>query len=66
MYQNQSLKQINRKRDYIRFKDKVRVADLAEMGLSLSSKNRGVKYLLCMTDVSTKYTWFKTLNDKKS
>ena len=35
-------------------------ADLAEME-SLSSKNKSVKYLLCVT----KYAWAKPLKDKK-
>ena len=35
-------------------------ADLTEMG-SLSSKNKNVKYLLCVIDVFTKYTWAKRL-----
>ena len=32
---------------------------------SLSSKNENVKYLLCVMDVFTKYTWVKHLADKK-
>ena len=31
---------------------------------SLSSKNKNVKYLLCVVDVSTKYTWLKPLKGK--
>ena len=31
---------------------------------SLSLKNRGAKYLLCMIDVFTKYVWVKSLKDK--
>ena len=30
-----------------------------------SSKNKNVKYLLCVIDVSTKYAWVKPLKDKK-
>ena len=33
---------------------------------SLSSKNRGVKYLLCVIDVFTKYGWVKPVKDKKA
>ena len=40
---------------YARFRDNC-VADLAEMG-PLSSKNHGVKYLLCVIEISTKYAW---------
>ena len=32
---------------------------------SLSSKNKSVKYLLCVIDVFTKYAWVKPLKDKK-
>ena len=39
---------------YVRFKDNIWVADLVEME-SLSSKNRGIKYLSCVIDVFTKY-----------
>ena len=33
---------------------------------SLSSKNKNIKYLLCMIDVFTKYAWLKPLKGKKS
>ena len=46
------------------FKDNIRVADLAEMG-SLSSKNRNLKYLSCVTDAFTKCAWVKPLKYKK-
>ena len=32
---------------------------------SLSSKNKNVKYLLCVIDVFIKYSWVKPLKDKK-
>ena len=32
---------------------------------SLSSKNRNIKYLLCVIDVFTKYAWLKPLKEKK-
>ena len=32
---------------------------------SLFSKNKNVKYLLCVIDVFTKYAWVKPLKDKK-
>ena len=50
---------------HARFKDNIWVVDLVEMG-SLSSKNRGVKYLLCVIDVFTKYGWVKPVKDKKA
>ena len=33
---------------------------------SLSSKNKNVKYILCVIDVFNKYTWVKPLKDKNS
>ena len=48
---------------YVRFRDNIWVADLAEMG-SLSSKNWGIKYLLCVIEVFAKYAWVKPLKDK--
>ena len=41
------------------------VANLAEMG-TLSSKNRGLEYLLCLIDGFIKYAWVKPLKDKKA
>ena len=31
----------------------------------LSSKDKNIKYLLCVIDVLTKYAWVEPLNDKK-
>ena len=47
----------------MRFKDNIWATDLTEMG-SLSSKNKNVKYFLCIIDVFTNYAWVKPLNDK--
>ena len=58
------IKRFKRRRVYIRFKDNIWAADLAEMG-SLSSKNRGVKYLLCAIYVFINYARAKPLMDKK-
>ena len=57
------IKKFMRKKVYVRFKDNIWAADLAEMG-SLSSKNKNVKYLLFVIDVFTKYALVKPLNDK--
>ena len=48
---------------YAKFKDNIWAADLAEMR-SLSSKNWGVKCLLCMIDVFMKYASVKPCEDK--
>ena len=48
------MKKVKRRKVYPRFKDNIWAADLAEIK-SLSSKNKNVKYLLCVIDVFTKY-----------
>ena len=42
----------------VMFKDNILMPDWAEMG-SLSSKNWGIKYLLCVIDLFTKSAWIK-------
>ena len=59
------IKKFRRRRVYSRFKDNICVANLAKMG-PLSSKNWGVKYLLCVIDASTKYAWTKTFKNKNA
>ena len=49
---------------YVRFKDNIWAADLAEMG-SFSSLNYGVKYF-CVTDVLIIWAWFNPMKDKKA
>ena len=39
------------------------MADLAEIGL-FSSKNKNIRYLFYVIDISTKYVWVKLLKDK--
>ena len=48
------IKKFKRRKVYARFKDNIWAADLAEMW-SLSSKNKNVKYLLCVICVFIKY-----------
>ena len=59
------IKKFKRRKVYVRFKYNIWAADLAEMG-SLSSKNRNIKYLLCVIDAFTKYAWIKSLKVKKT
>ena len=47
------IKKFKRRKIYAGFKDNICAADLAEIGL-LSSKNRNIKYFLCVIDVFTK------------
>ena len=58
------IKKFKRRKVYVRFEDNMLEADLAEIQL-LSSKNKNVKYLLCVIDFFTKYAWVKPFKDKK-
>ena len=58
------IKRFQRRKAYARFKDNIWAADLAVME-SLSSKNKNVKYLLCVINDFTKYAWVKFLKDEK-
>ena len=53
------IKKFKRRKIYARLKNNIWAVDLAEMRSS-SSMNKNVKYLLCVTDVSTKCESLKT------
>ena len=57
------IKKFKRWKVFVRFKDNVWAADLAEMG-SLSSNSRNVKYLLQVIYLFIKHAWAKPLKDK--
>ena len=59
------IKKSGRRKVYSRFKDNIWETELVKTG-SLSFKNCGVKYLLCIIDVFTKCAWVRPLTDKKS
>ena len=61
----QVLKEFKRRKVYGRLKDNIWAVDLAEMR-SLSSKNKNVKYILCVIDVFSINAWVKPFKDKKS
>ena len=52
-------KKIREGKVYARFKDNIWAVDLVEM--ESSSKNKNVKYLLCVIDIFTKDAWVKDL-----
>ena len=58
-----AIKKFKRRKAYARFKDTIWAAGVAEME-RLSSKHQGVKHLLCVADVLTKYGWAKPLKGK--
>ena len=49
---------------YSAFKDNIWGADLADMQL-LSKYNKGIRLLLCVIDIFSKYAWVVPLKDKK-
>ena len=46
------------------FRDNIWGANLADMQL-IGKFNKGVSFLLCLIDVSSKYTWVIPLKDKR-
>ena len=49
---------------YSTFKDNIWGVDLADMQL-LSKYNKGIRFLLCVIDIFSKYAWVVPLKDKK-
>ena len=47
------------------FKDNIWGANVANMQLN-SKFNKGIRFLLCVIDIYSKYAWVVTLKDKKS
>ena len=58
------IKKFNKRKVYSQFKDNIWGVDLVEMQ-SLSRKNKGIKYLLCVIDLFSKYAFFVPLKHKK-
>ena len=58
------IKKIKKRKVYSSFRDNVRGTDLADMQL-LSKFNKGLRFLLCVIDIFSKYAWVIPLKDKK-
>ena len=58
------IKKFEKRKVYSQFKDNTWGVDLADMQ-SLSRKNKGTKYLLCVIDLYSKYAFVILLKDKK-
>ena len=58
------IKKFSKRKVYSSFKDNIWRVDLADMQL-LSRQNKGVKYLLCVIDLFSKYSFVVPLKDKK-
>ena len=59
-----SLRKFKKRKVYSAFKDNIWAADLADMQL-LGRYNKGIRLLLCVIDIFSKYAWVVPLKDKK-
>ena len=58
------IRKFKKRKVYSAFKDNIWAADLADMQL-LSRYNKGIRFLLCVIDIFSKYAWVVPLKDKK-
>ena len=58
------IRKFKKRKVYSTFKDNIWGADLADMQL-LSKYNKGIRFLLCVIDIFSKYAWIVPLKDKK-
>ena len=63
-YTNQFLEIFKKRTVYSGFRDSIWGADLAEIQL-ISKFNKGFRFLLCVIDIFSKYTWVVCLKDKR-
>ena len=61
---NSIIRKFNKRKVYSQFKDNIWGVDLVDMQL-LRRKNKGIKYLLCVIDLYSKYAFVIPLKDKK-
>ena len=57
-------RKFEKRRVYSTFKDNIWGVDSADMQL-LSKYNKGIRFLLCVIDIFSKYAWVVPLKDKK-
>ena len=58
------IKKFEKRKVHTAFKDNIWGTDLADMQL-LSKYNKGIRFLLCVIDIFSKYAWVVPLKDKK-
>ena len=58
------IRKFNKRKVYSSFKDNIWGADLADTQL-ISKHNKGIRYLLCVIDLFSKYAWVVPVKDKK-
>ena len=59
------IRKFQKRKVYSSFEDNIWGADLADIQL-ISKYNKGISFLLCVTDIFSKYEWVTPLKDKKS
>ena len=59
------IRKFNKRKVYSSFKDNIWGVDLVDMQLT-SKYNKGIRYLLCIIDLFSNYTWVVTLKGKRS
>ena len=58
------IRKFKKRKVHSAFKDNIWGADLADMQL-ISRYNKGIRFLLCVIDIFSKYAWVVPLKDKK-
>ena len=58
------IRKFKKRKVYSTLKDNIWGVDLADMQL-LSKYNKGIRFLLCVIDIFSKYAWVVPLKDKK-
>ena len=58
------IRKFQKRKVYSSFEDNIWDADLADVQL-ISKYNKGIRFLLCVTDIFSKYEWVAPLKDKK-
>ena len=58
------IRKFEKRRVYSTFKDNIWGVDLADMQL-ISKYNKGIRFLLCVIDIFSKYAWIVPLKDEK-
>ena len=58
------IRKFKKRKVHAAFKDNIWGVDLADMQL-LSKNNKGIRFLLCVIDIFSKYAWVIPLKDKK-
>ena len=61
------IRKFKKRKVYSSFKDNIWGANIQLADMQLISKfNKGIRFLLCVIDIFSKYAWVVSLKDKKS